>query len=255
MPNCPETRAPAAKLTRCRLLRPACTVLQEGFFGFLPFPEQFAGRMAMMGFASGVTGELITGKGILAQLGADVPDPRVLGVLAVLIGGATAIGTARTLFRLQSGSMSLGEFRRYASFFGLSAEAQAQAEAMQRKRAGDFTGATDLNAIDIARAEGTIADAALMTSDATPVVGGPAPMAGATATMAPPAPAAAAPKRMTAEEREMAYARDVEITNGRWAMLGFAIAILVEAGTGAGVVGQLETYAKVAGLLGANSGF
>ena len=210
--------------------------------------------MAMMGFASGVTGELITGKGILAQLGADVPDPRLFGVLALLIGGATAIGTARTLFRLQSGSMSLGEFRRYASFFGLSAEAQAQAEAMQRKRAGDFTGATDLNAIDIARAEGTIADAALMTTDATPVAGGPAPMAGAAATMAPPA-AAPAPKRMTAEEREMAYARDVEVTNGRWAMLGFATAILVEAATGAGVVGQLETYAKVAGLLGANSGF
>ena len=213
--------------------------------------------MAMMGFASGVTGELLTGKGILAQLGADCPDPRLFGVLALLMGGATAIATARTLFRLQSGSMSVGEFRRYASFFGLSAEAAAQAEAMQRKRAGDFTAATDLNAIDRARAEGTIADAALMTADATPVVGGPAPMAGATATMAPPALAAeaAAPKRMTAEEREMAYARDVELQNGRWAMLGFATAILVEAATGAGVVGQLETYAKVAGLLGANSGF
>jgi hypothetical protein len=70
-----------------------------------------------------------------------------------------------------------------------------------------------------------------------------------------PAAAAAAPKRMTAEEREMEYARDVELQNGRWAMVGFATAILVEAATGAGVVGQLETYAKVAGMLGPNSGF
>ena len=201
---------------------PACA--QEGFFGFLPFPEVFAGRMAMLGFASGVTGELITGRGILAQLGADVPDPRLFAALAVLMGGATAIGTVRTLFRLQSGSMSVGEFWRYASFFGLSAEAAAQAEAAQRKRAGDFTGATDLNAIDRARAEGTMADAALMTSDATPVVGGAAPMAAA-ATMAPPAQAEA-PKRMTAEEREMAYARDVELQNGRWAVSAPLIALM-----------------------------
>ena len=38
-------------------------------------------------------------------------------------------------------------------------------------------------------------------------------------------------------------------------MLGFATAILVEAATGAGIINQLETYAKVAGLLGAESGF
>ena len=38
-------------------------------------------------------------------------------------------------------------------------------------------------------------------------------------------------------------------------MLGFASAILIEAATGAGIVGQLEGYAKAAGLLGAQSGF
>jgi hypothetical protein len=184
---------------------------QEGFFGFLPFPEVFAGRMAMMGFASGVTGELLTGRGILGQLGADTPDLSLFVTLAVLMGGATAFATARTLFRLTSGSMTVGELRRYSSFFGLSAEAQAQAEAMARKRAGDFTGATDLNAIDAARSAGTLADAALMTSDATAVVGGPAPAAAA----AMPA-ATAAPKRMTAEEREVAYAKNVELVNGRW---------------------------------------
>lgn len=170
--------------------------------------------MAMMGFASGVTGELLTGKGILGQVGADTPDLSLFVTLAVLMGGATAFATARTLFRLTSGSMTVGELRRYSSFFGLSAEAQAQAEAMARKRAGDFTSSTDLNAIDAARSAGTMADAALMTSDATPVVGGPAPAAAAAAAM--PAAAAPAPKRMTAEEREVAYAKNVELVNGRW---------------------------------------
>ena len=225
---------------------------QEGFFGFKPFPEQWAGRMAMLGFASGVTGELATGKGILGQLGVDTPDSSVLLTLVVLMGGATAFATARTLFRLTNGTMTVAELRRYSTFFGLSTEAAAAAEALARKRRGDFTGATDLNAIDAARAAGTLADAALMTPDATPVVGGPAPVA---AMAAEAAPAEAAPKRMTAEEREQAYARDVELTNGRWAMLGFATAILVESATGAGVVGQLEFYAKAAGLLGAISGF
>ena len=41
----------------------------------------------------------------------------------------------------------------------------------------------------------------------------------------------------------------------RGQMLGFASAILIEAATGAGIVGQLEGYAKAAGLLGAQSGF
>ena len=64
---------------------------------------------------------------------------------------------------------------------------------------------------------------------------------------------------MSPREREAAfeaqYARGVEITNGRAAMLGFAAAILIEAATGVGMVGQLEGYAKALGLLGAQSGF
>lgn len=38
-------------------------------------------------------------------------------------------------------------------------------------------------------------------------------------------------------------------------MLGFAAAILIEAATGDGVIGQGILYAKVLGLLGPNSGF
>ena len=49
--------------------------------------------------------------------------------------------------------------------------------------------------------------------------------------------------------------KDVELTNGRWAMLGFLAAILVEAGTGRGIIEQCITYLKVIGILGPMSGF
>lgn len=41
----------------------------------------------------------------------------------------------------------------------------------------------------------------------------------------------------------------------RAAMLGFAVAIVVEAASGVGVIGQLESYAKLLGVLGPASGF
>jgi hypothetical protein len=209
----------------------------------------------MMGFASGVTNELVTGQPILQQLGATTPDGKLFGILATLIGGATLFATARTLFRLTSGEMTLIELRRYSNFFGLSAEAVAEAEAKERKRAGDFTSATDLNAIDAARAAGTAADAALMVADAAVLSADAAAVAPAMAAAAAAPAAPAVSRAQMAADQEAAYAREVELTNGRWAMLGFASAILIEAATGAGVVGQLEGYAKAAGLLGAQSGF
>lgn len=54
---------------------------------------------------------------------------------------------------------------------------------------------------------------------------------------------------------ELSYARDVELTNGRMAMLGFLSAILVEAVTGKGIIMQVIMYLKLSGLLGAESGF
>jgi len=47
----------------------------------------------------------------------------------------------------------------------------------------------------------------------------------------------------------MNFAKGKEMDNGRWAMIGFALAILVEAGTGAGVVEQILFYIKASGLL------
>ena len=38
-------------------------------FGFVNFAETWNGRMAMMGFIIGLSTELLTGQGILSQLG------------------------------------------------------------------------------------------------------------------------------------------------------------------------------------------
>ncbi len=42
---------------------------QEGKYGFTSFAENWNGRLAMLGFLIGILTELLTGKGILAQLG------------------------------------------------------------------------------------------------------------------------------------------------------------------------------------------
>jgi hypothetical protein len=42
---------------------------KETKFGFTSFAESWNGRLAMLGFTIGVLTELLTGQGILAQLG------------------------------------------------------------------------------------------------------------------------------------------------------------------------------------------
>ncbi|MEM6836359.1 MAG: high light inducible protein [Cyanobacteria bacterium P01_C01_bin.120] len=42
---------------------------EQGKFGFTEFAENWNGRLAMLGFVVGIATELITGQGILAQLG------------------------------------------------------------------------------------------------------------------------------------------------------------------------------------------
>ncbi|HZG37711.1 MAG TPA: chlorophyll a/b-binding protein [Nodosilinea sp.] len=41
----------------------------ESKFGFVNFAETWNGRLAMLGFVIGVTTELLTGQGILSQIG------------------------------------------------------------------------------------------------------------------------------------------------------------------------------------------
>jgi hypothetical protein len=42
---------------------------QENKFGFTAFAETWNGRLAMMGFVIGLATELLTGQGILTQIG------------------------------------------------------------------------------------------------------------------------------------------------------------------------------------------
>ena len=42
---------------------------QENKFGFTQFAENWNGRLAMLGFVIAIATELLTGKGILGQLG------------------------------------------------------------------------------------------------------------------------------------------------------------------------------------------
>jgi len=60
---------------------------------------------------------------------------------------------------------------------------------------------------------------------------------------------------MFSANAEMAYARSIELSNGRAAMLGFLAAVLVEAATGKGILMQIIMWLKLVGLLGAASGF
>ena len=42
---------------------------QESKFGFSQFAENWNGRLAMLGFVIGLATELLTGQGVLSQLG------------------------------------------------------------------------------------------------------------------------------------------------------------------------------------------
>jgi hypothetical protein len=42
---------------------------QENKFGFTAFAEAWNGRLAMLGFVIGIATELLTGQGILSQIG------------------------------------------------------------------------------------------------------------------------------------------------------------------------------------------
>lgn len=250
----------------------------EGIFGFKPFGELWVGRAAMGGFAIGLGTEILTGQGILQQVGLSDGEPN--GALFALIAAGlvipTLLATSKTLVDLQTGDMTMRQFLRYAKFFGLDEEAAAKASRNLKK--GDFTGPNDKSAIDAARedmpadrvlgmkAEASVANdaAATMKSSGDMFERQTAESIESSADALRPGMNVLAegqdlPQAVWLKEKpvydESAYARDVELRNGRWAMVGFATAILIEAASGGGIIPQLIFYGKASGLLGAESGF
>ena len=206
----------------------------EGIAGFTPFAELFIGRTAMGGFATGLAQELITGDGILAQLGfRDTPSPALFDFLVAFLASTTLIGCAVTFRQLTSGEMSPKQFRRYQSFLGLTAKDEAERVAATRE------------------AQSRDADGAALASEFAAVAS--AIIAGPNGEMSMDEDPELTPKEVA--NGSMAYLKSVELNNARWAMVGFATAIVMEAKTGGGIVPQLITYGKMSGMLGADSGF
>lgn len=255
----------------------------EGLFGFSPFAEQWTGRLAMMGFLTSIVEEAITGRGTLGQIGLDTPNQTLLILIINLSVGASLVGIGATLNNARVGKMSLNQLARYRSFLGMKGEA-ADIAATQRamKLDGDFTTPGDNKAaIEAAKAAGTPADAILSPTNDAAVASAAADMKKDGGVFALETEREAALAAASMKEREagrvgatvsmsgrddiqetgfftsadMSYAKGVELSNGRWAMIGFLAAILVEAGTGNGIIGQLIAFAKFTGLLGPMSGF
>jgi len=207
----------------------------------------------MMGFATAIVGEFAGKGGALSQLGLETPSPALL----VAIGGAallaTTVGAARTASRLNKRDMPTKELARYRSFLGLDKEGDIGLAAAAMK--GQAPGAAaDAPAAAAAAAAAAASPAAAMAAD------GAAAADAASPAPAPPAGPAAGPVAFGQNQyaggvSDFDYAANVERTNGRWAALGFLAAILVEAATGKGILGQLIIYGKLSGLLGAASGF
>ena len=62
----PTTKGVNGSLQSTRIL---IDHMDDAKFGFSAFAEQWNGRLAMMGFIIGVGTELLTGQGILSQIG------------------------------------------------------------------------------------------------------------------------------------------------------------------------------------------
>ncbi|GFH20478.1 uncharacterized protein HaLaN_17606, partial [Haematococcus lacustris] len=178
--------------------------------------------------------EAVTGK----------PDYLVLGLLCAVFGGATLVATADTLNKLRNKQLSSSDIARYKNFLALNNEAAYKAEAAAMKARGDFTSlGSDAAAIAEAKAAGSPVDSFLSTNEVAE--------GSAAAREMKASSSAEAPKRDVLDElmmspgSEFRYAQEVEMRNGRWAMIGFLAAILVEAGTGSGIIGQCIMYLKV----------
>lgn len=245
----------------------------EGVFGFKPFAETWVGRWAMLGFASSMVAEFVTGRGTLGQLGLE-PSPALFAVLCVLSGAVVVGGTVDTVRKVAGKQLSRADVARYKNFLGLNKENDWMAEAKLMKQRGDFTTpGNDMAAIEASKAAGSPADRFLSLNDRQEGVAAAQELKeanGSVATLtkeqegtevaAKQQPSLSLAERRAIEEQimlqnDVEYAREVEVGQGRLAMVGFLSAVLVEAATGNGILGQLIVYCKMSGLLGAESGF
>jgi hypothetical protein len=210
----------------------------EGIFGFKPFSEIWVGRLAMGGFISSIVVEATTGRGTLQQVGLITPSLPLLATILALAGGAVTFGSFSTIFRATKGEMTANELIRYRQFLGIQKEDERIAETRKQGSPAD-------------RVLGPSDDPTNAQSEADPQ----SPDESAANTGASKFSKDDIITQPQFQNEGMKYARDVEVTNGRWAMLGFLAALIVEAGTGKGIIGQLIAYFKFLGLLGPASGF
>jgi hypothetical protein len=218
--------------------------LSEGVFGFTPFAELWTGRLAMAGFAVGVAEEMLTGQGILEQIGVTngAPSDVLTAALLVLMCTPTAVLSAKTLVDAQTGQMTVRQFKRWANLLGLRNDEDAEVVAYMKKADG-------------------LAAALRLRDEKAAGVRQELPLSQAPSCAWPRenapdfCPVDFRSEREMEAEASMAYAREVEINNGRAAMVGFAAAVCAEAASGGGVFQQLIWAFKAMGLLGAASGF
>eukprot|EP00854_Cymbomonas_tetramitiformis_P023264 gene23264-28156_t len=258
-------------------------VPEEGVFGFNPFAELWVGRLAMLGFTIGLEEEFRTSNGVLAQLSLvqdGAPDLALFSTLLGVMDGASLVGTVLTLVKLQKGDMTVSQFTNYANFFGLKQEQAAKFAAMKLKEDGDFTSPDSMYDIETARktmpadtflAQDNISEvetsSQTMKSDAGILDQLDVKEIDSAASKLKEVENVSQPGQQpdavwlpeTASETpsydELSYAKNVEVVNGRWAMIGFALTILIESATGFGTLPQLFFYIKMTGRLGADSGF
>lgn len=228
----------------------------QGVFGFTPFAEMWVGRWAQIGFVSSVVNEFVTGRGTLQQIGLPGDSAPMLVALLVLFGGGSLAGTFRTLQRALTKEMSKPEAEGYRTFLGLNQEQEIQKEAARMKQEGDFTTpGNNEAAIAASKAAGSPADTFLSLDDEVKAQQAAQGMKSASSSLGT-SPAAGDNSDVSfGQQGELAYARGIELINGRAAMLGFLTAIIVEAATGQGVIGQCISICKWSGLLGDKSGF
>ena len=190
------------------LARKAGFDTSEGIAGFTPFAELFIGRTAMGGFATGLAQELITGDGILAQIGwRDQPNEGLFSFLLAFLAVSTAAGVGVTFKQMSSGEMSNAQFRRYQNFWASRPGTSARVSRRRARRSRrSWTAPRWRMDRRRRRRRRRVAGRGVRR----------------------------VPELSPRQEEDVttAYLRTVELDNARWAMVGFFAAVLMEAKTG-----------------------